>query len=158
MIVFFLIKGGTIGCFRMAARYAPVAFREINGAFSEKNIEAPAPPVSCASLMARKMGESDMHTVMASGFAGGIGLSGGGCGALGAAIWILAMKNAKERGGKIGFKNPQAQEAIDRFLKLTDFEFECSKIVSRKFDNIGDHADYLRGGGCSEIIDLLAAI
>jgi hypothetical protein len=38
-------------------------------------------------LIARKMGESDMHAVMASGFAGGIGLCGGACGALGAA-WI----------------------------------------------------------------------
>ena len=34
MIKFF-IKGGTIGCFRMAARYAPVAFSEINTALSE---------------------------------------------------------------------------------------------------------------------------
>ena len=31
----FFIKGGPVGCFRMAARYAPAAFSEINTAFSE---------------------------------------------------------------------------------------------------------------------------
>ena len=157
MIMFFLIKGGAIGCFRMAAKYAPAAFREINAALSEKHIEAPSPPVSCAALLAQKMGVSDMHTVMAAGFAGGIGLCGGACGALGAAIWIITMNNIKEKAGKISFKNPKAIEAIDRFMKYTDYKFECSKIVGRRFDNIDDHADFLRDGGCSEIIELLAA-
>jgi len=31
-------------------------------------------------MLAQKMGLSDMQTVMAAGFAGGIGLSGGACG------------------------------------------------------------------------------
>ena len=157
MITFFLLKGGTIGCFRMAARYAPVAFSEINTALSEKHIEAPSPPVSCTAILAQKMGVSDMHTVMASGFAGGIGLCGGACGALGAAIWIITMNSARERAGKISFKNPGALDAIDRFLKHTDFKFECSEIVGRRFENIDDHASYLRDGGCSKIIEVLAA-
>jgi Putative redox-active protein (C_GCAxxG_C_C) len=157
MITYFLIKGGTIGCFRMAAKYAPLAFSEINTALNEKQIEAPSPPVSCTAMLAQKMGVSDMHIVMAAGLAGGIGLCGGACGALGTAIWIIAMNSARERGGKVDFKNPKAQETIDRFVKCTDFEFECSKIVGRKFDNIKDHADYLRDGGCSELIEVLAA-
>jgi len=41
-------------------------------------------------------------------------------------------------------------------MKCTDFKFECSEIVGRRFENIGDHADYLRKGGCSEIIEVLA--
>jgi len=157
MIMYFLIKGGTIGCFRMAAKYAPEAFSEINTALSEKHIEAPAPPVSCAAMLAQKMGLSDMQTVMAAGFAGGIGLSGGACGALGAAIWISGMNSSKEGDGKLDFQNPGAIDAIDRFLNCTDFEFECSEIVGRKFENVGDHADYLRDGGCLEIIEALAA-
>ena len=157
MITYFLIKGGTVGCFRMAARYAPVAFSEINAALSEKHIEAPPALVSCSALLARKMGASDMHAVMAAGFAGGIGLSGGACGALGAAIWIIGMKSLKEGVGKLDFKAPKALDTIDRFIKCTDYEFECSKIVGRKFESIGDHASYLRDGGCSKIIDVLAA-
>jgi len=156
-INYYLIKGGTIGCFRMASWYAPLAFDEINSALSEEVSEAPSPPVSCASQLARKMGESDLHAVMASGFAGGIGLCGGACGALGAAIWILGMKVGKEKSGKIEFKDPRTQEVIDRFLKHTDFQFECSEIVGRKFKDVDEHADYLREGGCSELIEALAA-
>jgi hypothetical protein len=156
MITYFLIKGGCIGCFRMAARYAPVAFSEINTALSEKHTEAPSPPVSCAAMLAQKMGVSDMHTVMAAGFAGGIGLSGGACGALGAAIWIVGMNSSKEGGGKIEYRSPRAIDVIDGFMKCTDYEFECSKIVGRRFDGVGDHAGYLRDGGCSKIIEELA--
>jgi len=157
MIMYFIVKGGTIGCFRLAAKYAPMAYDEINAALSEKNIETPSPPLSCAAMLARKMGVSDLHATMAAGFAGGIGLCGGACGALGAAIWIMTMKKAGDGKGKINFKDPAALDAIDRFLKLTDYEFECSKIVGRRFENIDDHADYLRGGGCSEIIDVLTS-
>ena len=157
MMTYFLIKGGTIGCMRRAARYAQEAFSEINAALSEKPIEAPSPPVSCAAMLAQKIGVSDMHTVMVAGLAGGIGLSGGACGALGAAIWIIGMNSLKEGVGKIDYKNPSGLDAIDKFIKCTDHEFECSKIVGRKFENIGDHAGYLRDGGCSKIIEVLAA-
>jgi hypothetical protein len=153
----FLIKGGPIGCFRMAAKYAPEAFDEINSVLSEEHIEAPSPPVSCAAMLAQKSGESDMHTVMAAGFAGGIGFSGGACGALGAAIWIIGLTNSMEGDETIGFQNPRAEETIERFLKSTDYEFECSEIVGRKFENVGDHAGYLREGGCSQVIEALAA-
>jgi hypothetical protein len=156
-IIYFLIKGGTIGCFRMAAKYAPIASSEINSALSEGPVGAPAAPASCSAMLARKMGVSDLHAVMAAGLAGGIGLSGGGCGALGAAIWITVMNGLEERGGKVNFKDPRAREVIDRFLKSTGYEFECSKIVGRMFDGVADHAGYLRDGGCSEIIEVMAS-
>jgi hypothetical protein len=157
MFTYFLIKGGTIGCMRMAVRYAPAAFSEINSALSGNTIKAPASQASCSAMLAQKMGVSDMHTVMAAGFAGGIGLSGGACGALGAAIWITGMNSIKEGVRKIDFNNPKATDAIGRFIKCTDFEFECSKIVGRRFEDVNDHAAYLRAGGCSKIIEALAA-
>jgi len=156
MIMYFLIKGGSIGCFRMAARYAPVAFSEINSALTENQINAPFPPVSCAAILAQKMGVSDMHTVMTAGLAGGIGLCGGACGALGAAIWINGMTSIKKRAGKIDYKDRKVLDLIDKFLKCSDYEFECSDIVGRKFENVSDHAEYLREGGCSKIIEALA--
>jgi hypothetical protein len=156
MINYFLIKGGTIGCVRMAASYAPVAFDEISAALSEEHVEALSPPVSCAAMLAQKMGASEMHTVMAAGLAGGIGLCGGACGALGAAIWIGGMNSLNEEGGKIEFHSPRAMAAVERFLKCTDYEFECSEIVGRKFENVGDHAGFMRNGGCTEIIEVLA--
>lgn len=157
MIMYFLIKGGTIGCFRRAAKYTRAAYNEINAALSDDDIDAPPAPVSCSAVVAYKMGASPMHAVMAAGLAGGIGLSGGACGALGAAIWITGLNSLKEQGGRIHFKNPSAADTTDRFLRCTDYKFECSKIVGRRFENVDDHARYLCDGGCSKIIEVLAS-
>jgi hypothetical protein len=67
------------------------------------------------------------------------------------------MTSLKERAGKVDFNDPGALAAIGKFLKCTGSEFECAKIVGRKFENISDHAGYLRDGGCSKIIEVLAA-
>lgn len=156
MIKFFLIKGGSIGCFRMSAKYAKVAFDEINYSYSETDIEAPSPPVSCSAALAEKSGANDKQKIMAAGLAGGIGLCGGACGALGTAIWLKGIKSLNVGGGKRDFKSPEASKVIDRFLRCTEYEFECAKIVGRKFNNVDDHASYLKDGGCSKIIDQLA--
>ena len=96
----FFIKGGPIGCLRMAAGYAPHVYDIIDNALSGEHIEAPAHPVSCAAMLAEKMGLSEKHRVMAAALAGGIGLSGEACGVLGAAVWIMGMKSSAEGGAK----------------------------------------------------------
>jgi hypothetical protein len=155
-ILKFFVRGGPIRCFSMTAGYARTAIDEINAVFASDQIETPDPPVSCAAMLAQRMGASGMHTVMAAGLAGGIGLSGGGCGALGAAIWIMEMNRVQEGAGKVGFNSPEAIQAVDRFLESTDYEFECSRIVGRTFDNVHDHAAFLHDGGCATIINALA--
>jgi hypothetical protein len=157
MIMFFLIKGGSIGCFKMAAKYAPVALEEINAAFAEEAVQTPAPPVSCAAMVAEKMGASELHTIMAAGLAGGIGLCGGACGALGAAVWLSVMNRGDEESAKIDFADPRAAAVLDRFMKASDCEFVCAEVVGRKFEDIGDHAAYMREGGCAQIIEALAS-
>ena len=156
MIFHFLIKGGTIGCLRMSSWFSPLAYDDIDGALSEE-IDVPASPVSCAAMLAEKMGMSDQRQVMASGLAGGIGLCGGACGALGTAIWVNGIRNKEAGAKKLDYKDPALTELIERFLRLTDYEFECSAIVGRKFQDVADHADYLRGGGCADLIAALAA-
>ncbi len=108
-------------------------------------------------MLAQKMGVSDVHLVMAAGLAGGIGLSGGACGALGAAIWIIRMNEAREGVETNDYSSPKAVDAMERFMKSADYEFECSEIVGRRFESVDDHAGYLRDGGCSKIIGTLAA-
>ncbi len=152
----FFAKGGPIICFSNSAGYAPAVYTEINAAYSEDHREAPSAPVSCAAMLARKMAMSDLHAVMAAGLAGGIGLSGGACGALGAAIWIRAMAIGQAGVENLQMIRPGADGVIERFLQSADYEFECSKIVGRKFENVEDHARFLRGGGCSKIIEALA--
>jgi len=149
------LKGGPITCMRMAARFSHEAFSAINTSFLKKDIKPPCSPVSCAAMLAQKMGAKDMHMVMAAGLAGGIGLCGGACGALGAAIWLSEMNINK--GDSFFAAKSRTNEIIDKFLKSSDFEFECSDIVGRKFENVSDHADYLHSGGCSKIIEALAA-
>lgn len=156
MLMYFLIKGGTIGCLRMAGKYAPAAYNDINSVLSENNTEVPSPPVSCAAILAEKMALSDKHKTMLAGFAGGIGLCGGACGALGAAIWIMTMKESNNVKPKLEFNSPEALKLIEQFLEVSDYEFECFDIVGRKFENVKDHANYIHNGGCSKIIDVLA--
>jgi hypothetical protein len=155
-ILKFFVKGGPIRCFTSTAGFARTAFGEINAAFVENRLEAAGAPISCAALLAQRMGASDLHAVMAAGLAGGIGLSGGACGALGAAIWIFEMNRVKDGAGKVEYNSPEATEAIDRFLQSSGGEFECAKIVGRKFENVHDHAAYLRAGGCTKIVEALA--
>ena len=156
-ILKFFLKGGPIGCFRLAANYAPSARDAIDTALSDNPIDPPASPVSCAAMVAQQLGASELHTVMAAGLAGGIGLSGGACGALGAAIWLSSVMNSEDHAGKLSFDGPAASAVTEKFLESANNEFECARIVGRKFENVADHAAYVRAGGCAKIIEALAA-
>jgi hypothetical protein len=162
-VVKFFFKGKAAGCFMMAARYAPAAFEVISRPGSEPVKEPagvgdglPAPHASCASLLAQKLGASEMQATMVAGLAGGIGLSGGACGALGVALWIEGVQSGAGGIENIQYTPKAGAETIDSFLNSSDYEFECSKIVGRKFENAGDHALYVRQGGCAKIIETLA--
>ena len=157
MLVQFLIKGKVFACFRMAANYAPAAFEVIEETLSDEAPETFTPPISCASLLAQKSGASELQTVMAAGFAGGIGLSGAACGALGAAIWLNSINDLENGAAQVDFTDPKAAAIVDKFVELSDIEFECTEIVGRKFESVSDHADYIRNGGCAKIIEGLAA-
>jgi len=154
-ILKFFLKGGPIGCFRMSARYAPDVFEGINEAYAEEDFNVPPPPVSCASMFAKQMGASDLHTAMVAGFAGGIGFSGGGCGVLGAAIWLTGIMNKPVEMEGFSYSGTWVSDVIEKYLEAADYEFECAEVVGRKFENVEDHAEYLHTGGCSEIIDNL---
>ena len=48
-------------------------------------------------------------------------------------------------------------DTVEKFLESSDYEFECSEIVGRKFESVSEHADYVREAGCAKLIDDLAA-
>jgi hypothetical protein len=158
LTVHFLLKGGAVDCFRMAARYAPLAHRELEAAFSEgaAGAEAPPAPVSCASELARRMGATEARAMAVAGLAGGIGLCGGGCGALAAALW-LGWARILDGGGKVELKPRWALVLVDRFEECAGYELECSAIVGRRFEGVADHAGHLARGGCAKLLDVLAA-
>jgi len=161
MVKYFLLKGGSIGCFRMASHYAPLAYDAIKAELEEDRGNVPEAPLSCTALLAKKMGASEKHQTMAAGLAGGIGLCGEACGALGTAAWLEAMKMKGEdpeldlwKDDKFGAR---FETMVEKFLKASDYEFECAYIVGRKFEGIEDHAEYLQNSGCSKIIEALAS-
>jgi Putative redox-active protein (C_GCAxxG_C_C) len=158
MVSYFVVRGGTIGCFRRAGSYAPMAFEQIDQSLSEKNGDGLVLPVSCTALLARRTGFSEKHATMASGLAGGIGLCGGACGALGTAIWLLAMKRLRNGAKKVDYNDPQFANVVEAFLNASDFEFECSKVSGRMFGDVAEHAAFVLDGGCSKVLDALTEV
>jgi hypothetical protein len=118
----------------------------------------PRRPLSCASEVARKMGASDGEMALVAGFAGGIGLSGKACGALGAAIWMKTLAWCREHPGKTPpfFDNPGLKSTLQAFDDATGHEMPCQKITGRRFTSVADHTEFMKNGGCETLLDLLA--
>jgi Putative redox-active protein (C_GCAxxG_C_C) len=152
----YMVTGRAFRCAGMAMQFAPVACRTIQEALDEEPPEVSSPCASCAAKLARMMGASEQHVVMAAGLAAGIGLSGGGCGALGAAIWLTALDHPDE-GLSFTPDNERASALIERFLVVSGYGFECASIVGRTFEDVEDHARYVEQGGCARLLEALAA-
>jgi hypothetical protein len=153
-----LLLGRFTRCFRLVAAWAPEAIRAAEGGLSREKAYSLHPPLSCASEVARKMGASDEEMVMVAGFAGGIGLSGNACGALGAAIWMKTLAWCKAHPGKTPpyFSNPFTKDTLKAFNEATGSEMLCCKIAGRRFGTIDEHGEFIRNGGCDTLIDVLA--
>jgi len=160
MVKYFLLKGGSLGCLRMANRFAPGAYDAIEGSREEPLESIPAPPVSCTAHLAQRMGADPKHQTMAAGLAGGIGFSGEACGALGTAIWIRAMAFRRRNPEADLWKDPVFgswfETLVERFLAASDYEFECASITGKTFASADEHAAYLGEGGCASIIEALS--
>lgn len=152
----FMVTGKFLGCFKLADRWAPEAISAAKEGLSGEALVYKQEPISCASEVVKAMGATRDETILVSGFAGGLGLSGGGCGALSAAIWMNSLKWCRENPGKSAFPNPRATETLELFLKTTDYKFECPEICGRSFKTLDEHTEFLREGGCSRLIEALA--
>jgi hypothetical protein len=159
---YFILKGGMVRCLRRAADFAPDAYADIAQLPQLPEGEVPDGNacLSCSAQVAKGAGASAQHAVMVAGFAGGIGLSGGGCGALGAALWILAMRvieaGLAENVWRSTQVRAQIEALIESFLSCSGNEFECCHIAGRRFLSPRDHAAHLDAGGCEDIIRTLA--
>jgi hypothetical protein len=141
----------------MAEEWAPKA---INA--SEQGLESipagPPPEFNCASLIASKLGASESESTMVAGFAGGIGLSGKGCGALAAAIWMITLRWMREHPNKEApmFRFPEVSKLIEDFKTYTGGVVRCEGITGRKFPSPEAHSDYIANGGCELLLNWLA--
>ncbi|MGB5321727.1 C-GCAxxG-C-C family (seleno)protein, partial [Lutimonas sp.] len=114
--------------------------------------------VSCATEVAQKMGASEKEMVMVAGFAGGLGLSGSGCGALSAALWMNALNWCREHKVGSAIEDPKAKELMRVFAAFTDDRYLCEEISQTHFTTVKAHTDYIKNGGCSELIDVLSEV
>ncbi|MBU0519595.1 C-GCAxxG-C-C family protein [bacterium] len=143
-------------CMNLAEKWAPEAIQSAKEGLSDKQTDLPQLPASCASECAKKMGASDEEMVMVAGFAGGIGLSGNACGALGSAIWMNTLAWCRKNPGKSGYSNPNAKEILKAFFDATDHEILCHLICGQRFETIADHTEFIKNGGCDKLMDVLA--
>lgn len=152
----YMFTGKMFVCFNLAARWAPEAIKTAHEGLSVKLSTNAKQTKSCASEVIKKMGGNDEEAVMVAGFAGGIGLSGNGCGALGAAIWKITLELVKTGAWKYTLSNQTFDNILEKFYEASDYEMECSKICGKQFKTVEEHTEFINNGGCSKIIDVLA--
>jgi len=166
----YMLTGKALSCARLAAKWAPEAFKTVDEGLKAAPENPPEGPVSCSALLAERMGASQMEQTMVAGLAGGTGLGGDACGALGGAVWLTTLKwhkdNPKvgdgflhsfrqESTGKVD-SHREARQLVEKFLEASGSRWLCEEITGRRFENVNEHARFLRGGGCRAIIRSLA--
>lgn len=152
----YFFSGKFLSCFKLAEKWAPEAIETANTELASGSGEYSAKTISCASEVLRRMGASDEDIVTVAGFAGGLGLSGSGCGALSAVIWMKSQSLLGEGNGRIGLRNPELERVIKAFRIVTGNEMECKKITGYTFGNVSEHSEYIKNGGCDKLINALA--
>ena len=145
-------------CFNLAEEWAPEAVRTAIEGLIKKQPKYNQQPLSCATEVAKRMGATDEESVMIAGFAGGMGLSGNACGALGAAIWMKTLRWCKENPGKTPpyLNNPALKKLLNSFKQETGSKIRCKDITNQTFETLDDHTNHIKKGGCKELIDFLA--
>ncbi len=154
-VVKFMVKGKMFTCFRLADKWAPEAFKAAQEGLSLNQSGLPKKPVSCASEVVKKMGGSERDAAIVAGLAGGVGLCGGGCGALGAAVWKSTLERIKKGEYKYTMSDKASEKLISEFYKMTEYKMECSEITGKKFETVKNHTDYINSGGCKKVIETI---
>jgi hypothetical protein len=152
----YMLSGKFVACFKLAGKWAPEALEAAKEGLSEKESGLPPETLSCASELIRKCGGSEKEITMVAGFAGGLGLSGSGCGALAAALWKNALVTNRKEDEKEASFDPHTNPVLQVFYEETDYEIECRNICGKNFESLEDHSKFVRNGGCRKLIHLLA--
>ncbi len=145
-------------CFCLAEEWGPHAIEAVRNGF-DVALTPGLKSRSCASEVVGQMGGSEAEMAMVAGFAGGLGLFGGACGALSAAIWKKMLDWCREHPEKDPpyFSNKTAVNMLKVFREETNGEMRCSEICGRRWTDLEDHTEYLNQGGCKHLMDVLAA-
>ena len=143
-------------CFNLAENWLPEAIESAKEGLSQEQTTTTQKTTSCATQVAKKMGATEEEMSMVAGFAGGLGLSGNACGALSTAIWMNSLAWIKVHPDKSAFKNKNAKDTLKAFNNETNSEMICHKICGRTFKTIDEHSEFIKNGGCENLINTLA--
>jgi len=152
----YMLSGKFVNCFILAGKWAPEALGAAKEGLILDQARLPKKSMSCASEVVRKMGGDEEEMLMVAGFAGGLGLSGSGCGALAAAVWKNALIHNKKNTGKSANYDPNTDHTLKTFYEETDYEMQCDKICGQSFETLDEHTEFLKKGGCKKLIEVLA--
>ena len=170
----FLAKGNLRVCQRQLVEFAPVFDQKIDETIEQAGKAAGCRQcANCAANAFLRVAEvigvdAPEGASVCAGLAGGIGLSGNGCGALGASILALNLKYFKERdrpkhsmirsnlqGMSIGDGwMRQSREVLGKFIDRHGSK-KCSEITGRTFATETELDGYLRSGSCESVTDTL---
>jgi len=160
LILKIILQGGFTNstCFNLAEKWAPEAIQSATEGLSRAQTDLAQLPISCASEVARKMGASDEEISMVAGLAGGMGLSGTACGALGGAIWMNTLAWLRKHPWETppSFNQKTTTRILKAFHAATGSEFLCHRITGQYFKTINEHTEYVKNGGCNKLINVLA--
>jgi hypothetical protein len=152
----YFVTGKMFTCFNLMAKWAPKAVESALRGFSNEGYSKDLLISNCATKVALQMGATEEQSIMVAGFAGGLGLSGGGCGALAASLWLKMLREIKKEDSKTDYASPVAKHLVDTFQNETDDQFLCSDITGKQFKTIAEHSEFIDSGGCQKLIDLLS--
>ncbi len=142
-------------CLEVADAWTPEACRTARNTLSRPTANS-LPPMSCATVLATTLGATREEAVMVAGFAGGVGLSGNACGALGVAVWLRSKAYLKDHPGKSSYNNPYARKVLKDFLTATGGKILCRDLCGRTFTSIDEHSAFVASGGCKDAIAILS--
>ena len=57
---------------------------------------------------------------------------------------------------KPSFSDPVSEKILNKFYEATDYEMECHEITGQLFKTIEEHTEFIKNGGCSKLIGILA--
>jgi len=170
----FLLKGNLRVCQQQLIRFGPVFDRVIDETIgSVGEAQSSGTSNNCASEAFHRTAEAigfdeEEGQTITAGLAGGLGLSGNGCGALAGAIFALALKHFKDRqkakhsmirsnlqglGIGDGWMNP-AREVQRSFVGKYGTK-TCASIAGRSFSSVADLNAHLSCGACDAVVETL---
>ncbi|NQU80885.1 MAG: C-GCAxxG-C-C family protein, partial [Bacteroidetes bacterium] len=111
-LVKFFLTGKPISCLNLAGKWAPEAIKAATEGLSQEQTKLTHQPISCASEVVKRMGGGEEEMAMVAGFAGGLGLSGNGCGALAATIWMTILELLRTESWKPALSDPVTEKIL----------------------------------------------